>query len=115
MTLPAEQLAVEKERGSAKQPATGNLQPATCRRADPAQHGGRLGVGDFDMRGLVSLDEVADEVSYCARVRIGPMRLPLALRSALQAGPSARRSRSTGRFIASSFGTQFSSIQEIGL
>src|SRR5882672_3458783 len=44
--------------------------------------------------------------SYCARVRIGPMRLPLALRSALQAGPSARRSRSTGRFIASSSGTR---------
>src|SRR5882762_7147298 len=44
--------------------------------------------------------------SYCARVRIGPMRLPLALRSALQAGPSALRSRSTGRFIASSSGTR---------
>src|SRR5438094_7234810 len=33
-----------------------------------AQHGRRLGVGDFDMRGLVSLNEVADEVEEIGKL-----------------------------------------------
>src|SRR5439155_15933929 len=36
---------VVKKRGSAKQPATGNLQPATARRADPASNHERIGAG----------------------------------------------------------------------
>src|SRR5438034_9232402 len=36
---------VVKKRGSAKQPATGNLQPATARRADPARNHERIGAG----------------------------------------------------------------------
>src|SRR5439155_17617479 len=36
---------VVKKRGSAKQPATGNLQPATARRAGPASNHERIGTG----------------------------------------------------------------------
>src|SRR5438552_15954039 len=41
---------VVKKRGGAKQPATGNLQPATARRAGPASNHQRAGTGRLDRK-----------------------------------------------------------------